>query len=193
MIIEKKLNEITLGDLLDLLISMKENEAKPKAKKAVRHCGTKAKPVNQYTLDGKYINTYPSLSAAARSVFGQPTGGVGIGKVCIGKWEQFHGFKWKFVVDDPNPQKSVTPKAQQTESNPYPAAECNSPMQKRMKMHSARKPKPVNQFDSKGELLATYDSQSKAAKVTGCSQSNISKCCHGTRDSVNGFRFEFVK
>lgn len=54
--------------------------------------GTK---VNQYDLNGIYIKTFPSLSAAAREV---NTKGIShISDVCKGKRKTAYGYKWKFA------------------------------------------------------------------------------------------------
>lgn len=51
-----------------------------------------AKPVEQYSLDGEYIKTFYSLSAAARSVNGIPSN---INQVTNGTYAQAYGYKWK--------------------------------------------------------------------------------------------------
>lgn len=51
--------------------------------------------VNQYDLNGVYIKTFPSLSAAAREI---NTKGIShISDVCKGKRKTAYGYKWKFA------------------------------------------------------------------------------------------------
>lgn len=60
---------------------------------AINGINTKsAKPVKQYSLDGEYIKTFHSLSAAARSVNGIPSN---INQVINGTYAQAYGYKWK--------------------------------------------------------------------------------------------------
>lgn len=60
---------------------------------AINGVNTKsAKPVEQYSLDGEYIKTFHSLSAAARSVKGIPSN---INQVINGTYAQAYGYKWK--------------------------------------------------------------------------------------------------
>lgn len=57
----------------------------------------KAKEVNQYTLEGKYITTYPSTGIAAKAI-GVKTGSH-IGECCRGKIKTYKGFIWRYVDD----------------------------------------------------------------------------------------------
>ena len=52
--------------------------------------------------------------------------------------------------------------------------------------------KKVQMFDkSTGELLATFPSTHEAGRVTGISQSHISKCCLGKLKSTGGFLWQY--
>ena len=53
------------------------------------------KMVEQYSLDGKYIQTFSSCREAARSI-GAPYH-VGINSCCLGKQKTAYGFKWKYA------------------------------------------------------------------------------------------------
>lgn len=57
----------------------------------------KSKPVNQYTLDGKYIMTYPSTGIAAKAI--GVRAGSHIGECCRGKIKSYKGFVWRYVED----------------------------------------------------------------------------------------------
>ena len=57
---------------------------------------------------------------------------------------------------------------------------------------SQRKTK-IQQFDIKGNLIATYDSQKEAEEKTGISQASISRCCQGKRNTAGGYIFKFYK
>lgn len=56
----------------------------------------KAKPVNQYDKNGKFIMTYPSTGIAAKAVNGTNSH---IGECCRGKVKSYKGFIWKYVED----------------------------------------------------------------------------------------------
>lgn len=60
----------------------------------------KAKAVNQYDKNGKYIMTYPSIGVAAKA-----TGGVHshIGECCRGKIKSYKGYIWRYVEDIVSP------------------------------------------------------------------------------------------
>lgn len=60
--------------------------------------------VNQYSLDGTFIATYPSQSEAFRQT-GVCQGTIG--KVCDGKGKTAGGFKWTYV--DPNKSEQYSP------------------------------------------------------------------------------------
>ena len=56
----------------------------------------KAKSVNQYDLNGKFIMNYPSTGIAAKAIKGQLSH---IGECCRGKIKTYKGFIWKYVED----------------------------------------------------------------------------------------------
>lgn len=55
----------------------------------------KGKLVNQYTLAGEYLSTYPSLREAARAI-GKDEGASHINNVCKGKRKTAYGYIWKY-------------------------------------------------------------------------------------------------
>lgn len=57
----------------------------------------RSKPVNQYDLNGKFINTYSSTGEAARSI--GVKSGTHIGECCRGKIKSYKGFVWRYVED----------------------------------------------------------------------------------------------
>mgnify|MGYP004653004915 FL=1 len=54
------------------------------------------------------------------------------------------------------------------------------------------KKKPVQQFDMKGNLLASFESASRAARETGCARKGISDCCNGLIKYSHGFIWKFL-
>lgn len=61
----------------------------------------KAKEVNQYDLNGKYIMTYPSTGTAARAL-GLKSGSH-IGECCRGKIKTYKNFIWRYSEDIVSP------------------------------------------------------------------------------------------
>lgn len=57
----------------------------------------KAKEVFQYSLEGKFINSYPSTGKAAESLGAQ--NGSHIGECCRGKIKSYKGFIWRYSED----------------------------------------------------------------------------------------------
>lgn len=60
----------------------------------------KAKPVNQYDKNGKYIMTYPSTGIAAKAINGSNSH---IGECCRGKIKSYKGYIWRYVEDIVSP------------------------------------------------------------------------------------------
>jgi|SRR5690606_224182 len=52
--------------------------------------------------------------------------------------------------------------------------------------------KKVFQFDSKGILIAEYESVSKATEATGISKTCIARVCRGEREQTGGFIFKYA-
>lgn len=62
----------------------------------------KSTQVHQYTLDGDYIASFPSISEASKS-FGEHGGG-GVRLACMGKMLESHGYRWSFEKVDKLPE-----------------------------------------------------------------------------------------
>jgi len=59
------------------------------------HTGSKA--VDQLTLEGEYIKTYPSIAIAMRDLTGKRGSVSNITAICEGKWKSAYGFKWRWA------------------------------------------------------------------------------------------------
>lgn len=55
--------------------------------------GKKAKRVGQYDLDGNLIKIWPSTRECGRHGFKHS----GVGACCLGKWDRYKGYKWKYI------------------------------------------------------------------------------------------------
>ena len=58
--------------------------------------GSKLKPINQYTMQGKYIKTFESITAAAKEIKCERSN---IRAAAQGKQQSSHGYKWKYVEE----------------------------------------------------------------------------------------------
>ncbi len=61
--------------------------------------GCKGQPIIQYTMSGKEIKRWPTITEAARKL---RINNSNIGEVCKGKYKQAGGFKWEFERQDLN-------------------------------------------------------------------------------------------
>lgn len=55
--------------------------------------GKKAKKVGQYDLDGNLIKVWASTRECGRHGFKHS----GVGACCLGKWDTYKGYKWKYI------------------------------------------------------------------------------------------------
>ena len=108
--------------------------------------------INQYTLDGKYIESFNSYSEAARKVNG--TSGI-IKKCCIGEYKQHKGYVWRISknTNDLEIKESIkyTPKIV----------------------------KEVEQYDLSGKLIKIWKNLKEAADYYHTDKSLISQACRG--------------
>lgn len=120
------------------------------------------KQVTQYTKSGDYIRTYNSAGEAGRLT------GVDashIRECCKGTVMSAGGFQWRYAVDNHPGNYADLPKSKQ---------------------------RRVNQYDSTGKYLATYDSIKDAATATGSYRTAISLCCRGELRHSNNYQWRFV-
>lgn len=62
-----------------------------------RYLHTSSKAVDQLTLDGEYIKTFPSIAMAMRELTGKRGSVSNITAICEGKWKSAYGFKWRWA------------------------------------------------------------------------------------------------
>ena len=122
------------------------------------------KSVSQYSIDGKFIKMWNSLSEAA---FALNLNKSSIGNCCRMEpsTHQIGGFVWRFS-DEVTGREDI-------DAVVYKAK------------------KKVNQYTIDGTYLKTFDSLSDASKEINKSSSNISKCCNGDRKSVGGYIWKY--
>lgn len=147
----KELNEGRIGKKMD--------------REAVRKSAlARGKAVDQYSLDGKYISTFPTAMDAARAV--GKKNNSDIVSCCKGRRSYAQGFIWRYA--DPNGQMSIV------ESTPY---------------HGKRK---VNQLTKSGEYIQTFNSVTEGAIAVGGNVQNIQSCIKGRRATAYGYKWEYA-
>ena len=57
--------------------------------------GAKSKPIDQYTLSGEYVRTFPSMAEASRHGFDASN----IHSAIHGKYTHAYGYKWQYAVE----------------------------------------------------------------------------------------------
>ena len=124
------------------------------------------KSINQYTLDGKFVKSYKSVTTASRETGITDTN---ISMVCAGNSNQKTAGKylWKYNTGDTNDIK------------PF--------------FHESIK--AVAQYSLDGDLIKVYKSVASASRELDIFQgrSEISKACNGILASSNNFMWRFVK
>lgn len=70
------------------------------------------KPINQYTLEGALVKTFPSIKSAKSE-----TGIRGVGKCACGEIRQSGGFVWRFVDTPDIEYKPLKPEKEKRKAN----------------------------------------------------------------------------
>ena len=125
-----------------------------------------SKPIIQYNLNGEFIRLWCGTSEAARSINRNPS--VISGCLC-GNNKTGAGYIWKKLEGDYIPLKI-------------------EPAKKRI-THSAQS---VLQLSCDNKPIQLWDSILSASRSIGCSAYYIKKCCQGTLESVNGFKWKYA-
>jgi len=127
--------------------------------------------VHQYSLNGKYIKTFPSIASAGKSINLTHSQHSDISKCCKGKIKYAHGYIWRFTSDC-------------DEQDIEPVTLANN------------KNKPVEKLDKDtGECLQIFPGMRDAAESLGLDRKNfklISKCCNGNAKLAYGYKWRYV-
>ena len=128
----------------------------------IRHL---VKPVKQYSLDGKWLMTFESMTEAAESTGCDQSK---ISEVCAGSRKSAGGYQWRLDSDNLE------------QLDPIPIPSCTK--------------KRVAQYDKNGKLIAIYESYKAAAKAVDGTSSAISRVCSHTPGlhTHKGFKWETV-
>lgn len=127
---------------------------KPEENSRSRH----GKKVIQYSMEGKKLGVYPSISEAAKACGINVTG---ISSALNAPNRAAAGFVWR------------------TKENSYKGELVKTP--------PANKPRNVTQYDMQGDKVNVYKSTKEAERLTGVSSSTISSVARGKLKSTGGF------
>lgn len=122
-----------------------------------------AKPVNQYSLDGQLMMTFPSATEASRQT---GTAQEKITMCCKRQRETANDYQWRYVNDIQDVGK----------------------VQK--KFITGKK---VAQCDDEGNILNIYESFREAARAVHGTSSAISRICSGLNVHHKGYRWKIVE
>ena len=120
--------------------------------------------VHQYTLEGEYIASYPSNTAAAIAVTGNENSHVSIGAVCNknkGR-TQAYGYRWSFEKVDKLPPLIT------------------------------KKSKRVIRVSIDGNERKIYLSAAQAGRENNISSTGILNACRGIQHTAAGYRWEYA-
>lgn len=122
--------------------------------------------VEQYSLDGKYINTFKSASEASRMTNIHQTN---ITCCCNNhpRYKHAGGYQWKYSNSD----KIIIPI--------------------KTKIHTTKK-KIIGQYTLEEELIATYPSMMEAYRQTGVDSRRISDVCNGKIKMAGNYIWKFI-
>ena len=125
------------------------------------------KPVEQYTLDGKYITTYKSTCEASRQTGIEQSNIV----YCCNNHPRYkHAgcFQWKYVNDN----KIIIPIL--------------------VKIHSTKK-REIGQYNSNNKLISIFPSAMEAERQTQINHRHISECCNKQRKTAGGYHWKYIE
>lgn len=126
---------------------------------------TQVTPVNQYTLNGKFLNSFPSISKASEST---EVGYSVIRGAIRGTHKSAGGFLWR-KTRMVNSDLVITERISGTKNNE----------------------KPVMQFSKDGRFLRRFKSIAEASKQTGIGYAAVAKCVSGVNRTSGGYLWEY--
>ena len=121
---------------------------------------SRGRRINQYSLDGDYIQSFPTFMDAARSLGKNDCSDLVT--CCKGKRNFAQGYRWKYAEDD---TKEKLPPLHEHQYNI----------------------KPVTQYTLEGQLVRHYKSFAEAERITGISKKHINQCALGKRKTAKGY------
>ena len=125
--------------------------------------------VNQYTLDGKFIQTFNSAREAKRILDKK---GIAVTGCCLGTHPTAGGFYWRYFEGDTS----------DIFIEPFVKVEYIKKAQTRA----------ICQYTLTGDFIKNYSSMVEAHRDTKIYLRSIRECCQGKRDNVGGFIWKYA-
>ena len=123
------------------------------------------KKINQYTLDGKYLRTFDSITEA-NQFLNKTYNGSGISSVCKGKRKMAFNYQWRYEEDFPNKENI----------EPIKAIDVTR--------------KQIYQLDNNDNIINVYDNIALASKETKIGRTSISNCLNGYSNTAGGYKWK---
>lgn len=120
-------------------------------------------PVCQFSLDGKEIETFPSIAVASRKT---NTIASGIELCCQGKRRISNNFQWCYAKDKKDFIGTIPKEHQRTF-------------------------KPVVQYDDNDNVIRIWESATIAGKELGINRQHIYKVCKDERQHCGGYKWKY--
>lgn len=124
------------------------------------------KKISQYSLVGKYLQSYNSIKEAAEK---NNISASMIGETANNKRQSAGGYIWKFYTNEEDIKVNIT---------------------------RSRKDYHVIQYDFQGNFIAEYISATEAARINQWSTGaagNIRQACNGKRNKAQGYKWKWAK
>lgn len=139
-----------------------------------RSVRNKSKPVSQYSLKGEYLQSYPSISEAVRSIHDRKASTSGICEACSNNHSNTtaYGYIWKYT-DDSTPIEELVKRATNV-------------------IH--HKDRAINQYTLDGKYVKTFLTIKDAADSCGIkSASAITNVCNGRAKTSGGYIWKYAE
>lgn len=140
--------------------------------------------INQYSIDGVYINTFNSIKEAKMI-----TGITTIINACLKKKYSAGSYRWYYIDDENQPDKS------KIEGNPRYYGEDKKYFGKAKRynelLNNEYSSIIIDSYDRYGNFLKTYIGYNEASKDTNCSKESIYTCCSGNSAYADKYVFRY--
>lgn len=134
-----------------------------------------SKEILQYSLDGKYLNTWCGIAEASRKI-GCSNGSI---SGCLtGRKRTAKGYIWRYKTSSNTPMTISVPK------RIYPSGRTWKQKRKR-NMHK------IQQLTINGELVKTWKNYIELTEKTGFDNGNIYKCINGKIKTAYGYIWRY--
>ena len=158
-------------------------ETKKKLSDFGKYLSPTRKEVLQYTMDGKFVKEWCSISECIRNGYSSA-----VGMCCLGKRKSSNGYMWKFKLSNEIPQK-IEPYDFEEVHNNRSIANKNRNIDYSYIL--LKRGKPILQYDLKGNFIKEWLAANQAAKELGLNQANIQSNLKGRNKQVGGFIFKY--